>query len=224
MSSLEKEYWIASGCDELKSLEDLKVFILVPRSSIPPGQHPLKGKLVCNCKHNDSGNIICYKVRYVAKGFAQIFGVNYDKTTAPTIRLESFRTVLHLAATLDWDIQHFDVKTAFLHGILPPDETMFMEQPHGFETPGKEDWVMKLIKSLYGMKQASHIWNQTFHKTVKSWGFQCVPCDGVSTNANLPLAPSSLLSILMTSSPMLRHTHRSPCGHSHGCWPPPPLS
>jgi hypothetical protein len=30
MASDEHEYWIAGGCDELKSLEDLKVFILVP--------------------------------------------------------------------------------------------------------------------------------------------------------------------------------------------------
>ena len=177
MSSPEREYWIAGGREELQSLADLKVFVLVPRSSIPHGQRPLKGKLVCKRKRDDAGNITRYKVRYVAKGFAQIFGVDYDKTTAPTVCLESFRAVLHLAATLDWDIQHYDVKTAFLHGILPPDETMFMEQPRGFESPGKEDWVMKLMKSLYGMKQASRIWNQTFHKTVESWGFHRVPCE-----------------------------------------------
>jgi hypothetical protein len=138
INSPEREYWIAGGREELKSLEDLKVFILVPKSDIPSGQRPLKGKLVCKRKHDDLGNIVRYKVRYVAKGFAQQYGIDYDKTTAPTVRLESFRAILHLAATLNWDLQHFDVKTAFLHGILPPDETMFMEQPRGFESPGKE--------------------------------------------------------------------------------------
>ena len=49
---------------------------------------------------------------------------------------------------------------------------MFMEQPPGFEEPGKEDWVWRLQKSLYGMKQASHIWNITFHKTIASLGFK----------------------------------------------------
>ena len=177
INSPEREYWIAGGHEELKSLEDLKVFILVPKSDIPSGQRPLKGKLVCKRKRDDLGNIVRYKVRYIAKGFAQQYGIDYDKTTAPTIRLESFRAILHLAATLNWDLQHFDVKTAFLHSILPPDETMFMEQPHGFESPGKEDWVMRLMKSLYGMKQASRIWNQTFHKTVEQWGFQRMPCE-----------------------------------------------
>ena len=41
-----------------------------------------------------------------------------------------------------------------------------MEQLPGFEVPGKEDWVMKLMKSIYGMKQASRVWNWTFDRAV----------------------------------------------------------
>jgi hypothetical protein len=52
-----------------------------------------------------------------------------------------------------------------------------MEQPLGFVIPGKEDWVMRLMKGLYGMKQASRIWNQTFHKTVTELGFQRLVCE-----------------------------------------------
>ena len=175
MSSPECEYWIAGAHEELKSLEDLKVFVLVPRSELPPGQHPLKGKLVCKRKRDDTGNISHYKVRYVAKGFAQRYLVDYEKMTVPTAWLESFRLLLHVAAVLDWDIQHVDIKTAFLHGVLPESETVFMEQPSGFEAPNKEDWVMHLLKSLYGMKQASCIWNQTFHKVITSLGFTRLP-------------------------------------------------
>ena len=113
----------------------------------------------------------------MAKGFAQRYGINYDKTTAPTVRLESFQTILHFAATFNWDLQQFDIKTAFLHGVLPEDETMFMEQPPGFEAPGKEDWVMRLMKSIYGMKQASCVWNQTFDKAVKEMGFERLQCE-----------------------------------------------
>jgi hypothetical protein len=97
--------------------------------------------------------------------------------TAPTARLESFHSILHLAASLNWDIQQFDIKTAFLHGILPDDEITYMEQPSGFEAPGKEDWVMRLMKSIYGMRQASRIWNQTFHKAITDLGFERMPCE-----------------------------------------------
>jgi Reverse transcriptase (RNA-dependent DNA polymerase) len=84
--------------------------------------------------------------------------------------------LLHIAAILNWDVQHVNIKTAFLHSILPESETVFMEQPPGFEAPGKEDWVMRLLKSIYSMKQASCIWNQTFHKTIVSLGFHHLPC------------------------------------------------
>jgi hypothetical protein len=52
-----------------------------------------------------------------------------------------------------------------------------MEQPQGFAVPGKEEWVMRLMKSIYGMKQASRIWNQTFDKAVQSWGFERLACE-----------------------------------------------
>jgi hypothetical protein len=93
------------------------------------------------------------------------------------VRLESLRAISHIAATLGWDIQHFDIKTAFLHGILPDDETMFMEQPPGFEVEGKEDWVLRLLKSIYGMKQASRVWNKTFDKVMKELGFERLDCE-----------------------------------------------
>ena len=186
MASDEREYWIAGGREELKSLEDLKVFVLVPRSEVPKHQCPLKGKLVCKRKRDESGRITRYKVRYVAKGFAQRYGVDFDKTTAPTVRLESFRALLHLASSLNWGLKQFDIKTAFLHGVLPEEETMFLEQPPGFEAPGKEEWVMRLMKSIYGMRQASRVWNQTFHKAVSEWGFERLQCEWCVYRRNSP--------------------------------------
>jgi hypothetical protein len=52
-----------------------------------------------------------------------------------------------------------------------------MEQLPSFEVPGKEDWVMQLLKSIYGMKQASRIWNLTFNKAMITWGFERILCE-----------------------------------------------
>ena len=84
LTSSKWEYWIASTKDEICSLGDLKVFVLIPHSDVPVGQRPLHRKLVCKHKQDDAGNVVHYKVRYVAKGFVQQFGINYDKMTAPT--------------------------------------------------------------------------------------------------------------------------------------------
>ena len=117
------------------------------------------------------------RVPHVANGYAQQPGIDFTKTAAPTVCLESLRSILHLAASLQWNIQHFDIKTAFLHGVLTEDETAYMEQPPGFEAPGKKEWVMRLMKSIYGMRQAGCRWNQTLHKAVSEWGFTRVFCD-----------------------------------------------
>ena len=171
INSPECEFWIASACEEIHSLHDLQVFVLVPQSNLPPGHYLMHGKLICKCKHEDLGTITCYKVRYVAKGYAQCYGIDYNKMTTPTAHLESFHLVLHLAASLGWDLHQFDIKTAFLNGVLPNDEITYIKQPSGFEEPGKGDWVWQLMHSIYSMKQASHIWNHTFDETVRSWGF-----------------------------------------------------
>ena len=62
-----------------------------------------------------------------------------------------------------------DVKTAFLNGNL--DERIYMQQPEGYVQEGQEEKVCELLKSIYGLKQASRSWNITFNETVKSYGF-----------------------------------------------------
>jgi hypothetical protein len=51
------------------------------------------------------GNVICYKMHYVAKGYAQCHGINYDETTALTACLKLLHSILHIAGALDWDVQ-----------------------------------------------------------------------------------------------------------------------
>ena len=45
-----------------------------------------------------------------------------------------------------------DVKLAYLHRVL--EEEIYMEQPEGFVEQGDEDKVCRLVRSLYGLKQA----------------------------------------------------------------------
>ncbi|TFY55609.1 hypothetical protein EVG20_g9260, partial [Dentipellis fragilis] len=148
MASDKREQWIGGATEELQSLKDLNVYKLVPRDTVPRDRKILKGRLLCTRKRDEAGVVKRHKVRFVCKGFEQVFGQDYNKTTAPTARMESFRALLQIAAARDWDARQFDVKTAFLYGILPEEEAQYMEQPEGFEEPGKEDWVWLLQKGL----------------------------------------------------------------------------
>ena len=177
MNSPDAAKWTLGIQDELKSLKEMGVYQLVPRSDVPAGRKVLRGKWVLLLKRDEHGNPVRHKARFVVKGFEQVFGQDYVDTTSPTARMESVRLLLNIAAAKDWDVQQIDVKTAFLYGLLPPDEAQYLEQPDSFAEPGKEDWVWCLQRGLYGMKQSGRIWNKTMHKAMLSWGFKRLHAD-----------------------------------------------
>ena len=171
MNTDYREQWKDACKSELKGIEEMEVFKLVPKSEVPAGRKVLKGKWVLTVKRDKTGKPTRFKARYVLCGYEQIVGHDYNRTTSPTARIESFRLLLHITTSLDWDMQQFDVKQAFLHGVLDPDEVQYMVQPEGFEVEGKEDWVWRVEKGLHGMHQAGHIWNKTMHCKLIAWGF-----------------------------------------------------
>jgi len=46
-----------------------------------------------------------------------------------------------------------------------------MKQPEGFVVPGQENKICKLIRSLYGLRQAPKQWDQKFDEVALSYGF-----------------------------------------------------
>lgn len=91
------------------------------------------------------------------------------------MRFETVHILLSLAALEDWDIEALDVKTAFLYGKL--EEEIYMEQPEGFEIPGKEHLVWHLKRALYGLKQASLAWWREMNASMKALGFKRILSD-----------------------------------------------
>ena len=92
------------------------------------------------------------------------------KKLSPVAMLKSIRILLSIAACMDNEIWQMDVKTTFLNGYL--DKTIYMSQPEGVEIKGQEQKVWKLLRSIYGLKQASRSWNLRFDDTIKTFGFE----------------------------------------------------
>ena len=145
----------ASSDKEMKSLQDLKMYTLVPRSEVPPGQKVIGSKWVYKVKADNM-----HKARLVA-GWNQVPGKDCGGTFAPVCRLESIRMVLAIAAEMNWELVQLDVKTVFFYADI--EEDVFVEMAPGYETTNRKgvQLVMKLGKSIYGLAQIPQNWWKT---------------------------------------------------------------
>ena len=64
--------------------------------------------------------------------------------------------ILSLAANYGWNLQHFDVKNAFLHGEI--EKEIYMELLPGYGGKTIANTISKLKKALYGLKQSPRAW------------------------------------------------------------------
>ena len=108
------------------------------------GKYVVTFKWIYKIKDDAYGSIEKYKVRFVARGFSQKEGIDYEEIFAPVARYTSIKTILALATVMKWKIHQMDVKTTFLNGVV---EEVYVEQPLGFKTHDKQTHVCKLKKA-----------------------------------------------------------------------------
>ncbi|KAJ9544812.1 hypothetical protein OSB04_024519 [Centaurea solstitialis] len=162
----ESEQWQEAMKAEMQSMYDNQVWEL---TDLPQHCRAVGRKWVFKKKTDMDGNVHTFKARLVAKGFTQTHGIDYDETFSPVAMLKSIRILMAISAYFNYEIWQMDVKTAFLNGKLTED--VYMEQPEGFEDPKNPNKVCRLLKSIYGLKQASRSWNLHFDERIKEFGF-----------------------------------------------------
>jgi hypothetical protein len=173
MVTHDADGWKEAMNKEMENLKSHDVYELVPHVK---GLRTLKLGWVLHRKFKN-GVFDKNKARLVARGNQKCPSIDYNKSFSPVMRLESLHTLLALAAICNFDIIQFDIISAYLHGMLK--EEIYMEQPDGYIVPGKEDWVWRLKKGLYGLVQAGRTWNEELNSHMESEGFIATPKDPV---------------------------------------------
>ena len=145
-----------------------------PVAQVPKGRSPLPSKWVFKVKYTETGAIDKFKARLVAKGFRQRSGVDYYDTFAPTLRVPTFRALCALSCHRGFVIHQMDVATAFLIAELQeevymvlPEQALVDEHLPDFASPR----VVRLRKTLYGLKQSPRAYYTDFCGTLGALGF-----------------------------------------------------
>ena len=156
--------WLRVEQKELAMLKDMGVY---QEELLPDGWKAIGCRWVFEFKLVEGGSPI-HKARLVAQGFSQVALVDYDATFAPVVKSVSVRLLAVHATLNSWHLKTFDATRAFLWGDLS--RVIYMHCPPGY-TPSLPGAVCRLLKSLYGLKQASRVWYQLLRKVLEDLGF-----------------------------------------------------
>ncbi|KAL0276778.1 UNVERIFIED_CONTAM: hypothetical protein PYX00_004278 [Menopon gallinae] len=192
LSSPESEEWQEAIANEISSILQKKTWKLIDK---PVGCKTIGCRMILTNKYNADGMIQKRKARLVAKGYSQRPGIHFKETFAPVARINSIRLLLAIAAKLDMHVHQLDISNAYLNGYLK--EEIYMEIPKNYENILRRivkdekfesevranasqqlqqikhgNKVCKLKRSLYGLKQAGHVWNLELDKQLKRLGMR----------------------------------------------------
>jgi len=118
-----------------------------------------------------TGEIYRWKSRLTVDGSKQRYGVDYDETYSPVISWPAARFFLIVSLMQGWHARQLDFLLAYPQADV--DRDMYIEIPRGIEVPGadRKDYCLKLIKNLYGQRQAGRVWYEYLKGHLLSLGF-----------------------------------------------------
>ena len=113
-----------------------------------------------------------WKARLNMHGGQQVHGVHYRDTYTPVVTWQTVKLFLILSLTLRWQSRHLDFVMAYPQ--TPAEMPLYMCLPQGYRCYGmsRKTHALKLVRNVYGQKQAGHVWNKYNDWGMKEIGFK----------------------------------------------------
>ncbi len=113
-----------------------------------------------------------FKARVVARGDMQQQN-DLLETFAPPASFATVRTIVAAAAAHSWEIHAMDVSAAYLHADLRNPVYIYAPPLFGVEKGS----VLKLVKSLYGLREAGREWGKYLRAVLTKIGWAASTAD-----------------------------------------------
>jgi hypothetical protein len=97
----KKKEWKDVMIEEYQSIVNNDVWDVVPR---PKEKTVVISKWIYKTKHLADGSVEKYKERFMACGFYQKEGIDYEETFSPVERYTSIRAILVIVAVMKWKV------------------------------------------------------------------------------------------------------------------------
>ena len=168
--AVQDKKWKTTMDEEIKAIHRNNTWKL---TELLEGSQPIGVKWVFKKKMNAQGKIERYKVRFVAKGYKQKVGIDYDEVFFSRCK-NGDNLIAHFpSGSIQMAVFQMDVKSAFLNGVLK--EEVYLKQSPGYMKIREEKKVLKLKKVLYRLKQVPRAWNSRINTCFKENGYKQCP-------------------------------------------------
>ena len=172
MLGYDKPEFIRAMIDEIDGQTANENWIVVRRSELSPDARILPCVWAMRRKRRImDGMIYKWKARLNVDGGKQIYGVDYWETYAPVATWFTIRLVLIMAIKEKWCIKSLDFVQAYPQA--PVEVELYIDIPKGFLVNGqRKEYALKILRNVYGQKQAGRVWNQFLVSGLIELGFE----------------------------------------------------
>ena len=168
-----EEFWVA-GAKEVATLQNIGTWEQVERK---PEMNIIQSTWAFKIKRFPDGLVWKLKPRLCVRGDQQIEGVNFFDIFAPVVQWSTVRMMFILSLQLGLASTQVDYVSAFCQALI--EEEVYVGLPRRWETLNtmnipekfKKDHVLKLKRSMYGLRQSPRNFFKHLKKSLEIAGF-----------------------------------------------------
>ena len=173
MKAPDRDKFIEAVGAELEGHERMGNYEPIPLDQVPTGTKLIDMVWSMRRKRKiNTQEVYKWKARLNVHGGQQVHGVHFWDTYAPVVTWQTVRLFLILSLILGWQSRQLDFVMAYPQA--PAEMPLYTRLPQGYQCKGisRKMHGLKLLRNVYGQKQAGRVWNRYMDQGMREIGFK----------------------------------------------------